>query len=51
MSATNPAPVKPPDEAIPVERLIKSMQPVSKPVQPGSPAASKPANPTGILPE
>jgi pilus assembly protein CpaC len=51
MSVIDPAQAKPPGEAIPVEKLIKSMQPVSTPVQPGKPAVSKPASPAAIPPE
>jgi pilus assembly protein CpaC len=51
MSVQGPVSGTPPDEAIPVEQLIKSMQPVALPGQPLTPGASKPGLPATIPPE
>jgi pilus assembly protein CpaC len=51
MSVTGPEPVTPPNPAIPIERLIKSMQPVVAPVQQTTPAIGTPANAPAQTPQ
>ena len=51
ISVTGPVPVKPPDEAIPVEKLMKSMQPLAAPGQQSVPSSGAPASPATIPPE
>jgi pilus assembly protein CpaC len=45
LNATGPVPVKPPDEAIPVEKLIQSLQPQAQGLPPAVAPASSPAAP------
>ncbi len=46
---TGPVPVMPPNEPMPVERLMESLRPVAAPVQPGLPPVAAPAIPP-VLP-
>ena len=45
LNATGPAPVEPPNAAIPIETLIQSLLPETAPVQQSSPPAAAPAKP------
>jgi pilus assembly protein CpaC len=50
LNATGPVPVKPPDEAIPIEKLIQSLQPVTAPVQQSASPAAAPATSPPVPP-
>ena len=49
LNAKGPVPVKPPNESIPFEKLMQSMQPVTVPVQ-SLPLAAAPANSPAAVP-
>lgn len=51
LAVTGPVPVTPVHEAIPMEELVRSLQPVTSPVQPSVPAAGSTTNSTGVPPQ
>jgi pilus assembly protein CpaC len=50
LNATGPAPVEPPNAAIPIETLIQSLLPETAPVQQSQPPAAAPARPPATPP-
>ena len=50
LNATGPAPVEPPNAAIPIETLVQSLLPETAPVQQTSPSAAAPAKPPATPP-